>query len=80
MLGGEERVIELLENELRKLLSKPLLGEDEKQCLQQKSLWNFFMRPCVLGKDLLKIETFGLVQYVSHKQFPSDFLFFILLD
>lgn len=38
------------------------------------------MRPCVLGKDLLRIEKSGLVQYVSRKQFPSASLFSILLD
>ncbi|CBI27785.3 unnamed protein product, partial [Vitis vinifera] len=77
-LGGEEVVIELLENESRKQLSKPLLeGEDEKQWLQEKSLRNFFMRPCVLGKDLLRIEKSGLVQYMILKTVCA-FLAFVL--
>lgn len=66
-LGGERRVIELLENKLRKQLDKPLLEEtDENQGEERRSYINFFFRPFVLGKDLLIIEKFGLVQYVSH--------------
>ena len=66
MVGGEERVIELLEDESRKLLSKPLLEEEgEKPKLHKRTCRNFFLQPCLLGKDLLTIEKFGLVQYVS---------------
>lgn len=66
-IGGERRVKELLENKHRKQLGKPLLEqEEENQGAEQRSFSNFFFRPCVLGKDLLSIEKFGLVQYVSH--------------
>ena len=67
MPGGERSVIEVLENESRKLLSKPLVeGASEKSINgKERSLWNFFLRPSILGKDLLTIEKFGLVQYVS---------------
>lgn len=67
MVGGESRVVELLENKSRKQLGEPLLeGEDENRTVQERSFSNFFFRPCTLGKDLLAIEKFGLVQYVSH--------------
>lgn len=67
-LGGEERVIELLEDESRKSLNKPLLeGVDEQPQLQERTFWNFFRRPSVLGEDLLTIEKFGLVQYMILK-------------
>ena len=67
MVGGESRVVELLENKSRKQLGEPLLEEeDENRILQERSFSNFFFRPCTLGKDLLAIEKFGLVQYVSH--------------
>ncbi|KAA8534760.1 hypothetical protein F0562_029798 [Nyssa sinensis] len=76
-LGGEQQVIQLLEDESRKLLSEPLLeGADEKP-LQQRTCRNFFLRPCVLGKDLLTIEKFGLVQYMILKTVCA-FLAFIL--
>lgn len=66
MLGGEERVVELLEDESKKSLKKPLLeGADENPQPQQRTFWNFFCQPDVLGEDLLTIEKFGLVQYVS---------------
>ncbi|KAK3034517.1 hypothetical protein RJ639_032506 [Escallonia herrerae] len=65
---GERKVIDLLEDESRKLLSKPLLeGTDKQPDLPKRTLWNFFRRPCVLGKDLLTIEKFGLVQYMILK-------------
>jgi hypothetical protein len=66
MVGGERRVIELLENKSREQLGKPLLeGADENRSVDQRSFRNFFFRPCTLGKDLLVIGKFGLVQYVS---------------
>ncbi|KAK2997188.1 hypothetical protein RJ639_024822 [Escallonia herrerae] len=66
--SGERKVIDLLEDESRKLLSKPLLeGTDKQPDLPKRTLWNFFRRPCVLGKDLLTIEKFGLVQYMILK-------------
>lgn len=65
--GGERRVVELLEDQSGKLLNKALIeGEDEKRRKPHWSLRNFFLRPAILGKYLLTIEKFGLVQYVSH--------------
>ncbi|KAG5549198.1 hypothetical protein RHGRI_014535 [Rhododendron griersonianum] len=67
-LGGERRVIELLEDESEKLLSKSLLeGAEDKPKSEHRTLRNFFLQPCVLGKDLLSIEKFGLVQYMILK-------------
>lgn len=61
-------MIELLEEESEKLLSKPSLeGEVQKPKSELKTLRNFFLQPCVLGKDLLTNEKFGLVQYASAK-------------
>ncbi|XP_048335637.1 protein LAZ1 homolog 2 isoform X2 [Ziziphus jujuba] len=80
-LGGEQCVIELLEDESRKMLNKPLLeeGEGKKKHSEEEhgTLWNFFFRPCILGKDLLTIEKFGLVQYMILKTFCA-FLAFLL--
>ncbi|XP_021804988.1 protein LAZ1 homolog 2 [Prunus avium] len=67
-LGGERRVVELLENQSGKLLNKPLIeGTDENRTEPHWSLRNFFLRPCILGKHLLNIEKFGLVQYMILK-------------
>uniref|UniRef100_A0A2N9I6A4 Protein LAZ1 homolog 2 n=1 Tax=Fagus sylvatica TaxID=28930 RepID=A0A2N9I6A4_FAGSY len=78
MVGGERRVIELLENKSRKQLGEPLLeGADENQTVQQRSFCNFFFRPFTLGKDLLAIEKFGLVQYMILKMVCA-FLAFLL--
>ena len=64
-------MIELLDDESKKLLSKPLLeGADEKPKSRQRTFRNFFLQPRALGKDLLTIEKFGLVQYVSPKKVP----------
>ncbi|GAV64774.1 Solute_trans_a domain-containing protein, partial [Cephalotus follicularis] len=77
-LGGERRVAELLESESRKRLGKPLLEDAEKnQGEQRRSLSNFFFRPCVLGRNLLSIERFGLVQYMILKTICA-FLAFLL--
>ncbi|PSS15453.1 hypothetical protein CEY00_Acc12944 [Actinidia chinensis var. chinensis] len=77
-LGGEQRVIELLDDESKKLLSKPLLeGADEKPKSRQRTFRNFFLQPRALGKDLLTIEKFGLVQYMILKTVCA-FLAFIL--
>lgn len=67
MVGGERRVVELLEYETEKHLSEPLLeGEDKNQAaLQNRSFKHFFLRPRVLGQNLYTIVKFGLVQYVS---------------
>ncbi|GKV24714.1 hypothetical protein SLEP1_g34295 [Rubroshorea leprosula] len=77
-LGGERRVEELLENEPRNQVNEPLLeGSDKDQQLKRKSLSNFFLRPWLLGKDLLTIENFGLVQYMILKTLCA-FLAFVL--
>ncbi|XP_041009181.1 protein LAZ1 homolog 2 isoform X2 [Juglans microcarpa x Juglans regia] len=77
-LGGERMVIELLENNSRKQLGKRLLeGADENRSVQQKSFRNFFFQPCILGKDLLVIIKFGLVQYMILKTVCA-FLAFLL--
>ncbi|XP_039043180.1 protein LAZ1 homolog 2 [Hibiscus syriacus] len=69
-IGGERRVIQLLENESIKRLGKPLLEREEQQEeIHQKSFSNFFFRPSLIGKDLLTIERFGLVQYMILKTF-----------
>ncbi|KAI5445621.1 hypothetical protein KIW84_013731 [Lathyrus oleraceus] len=69
-LGGEGRVVELLEDESEENLEKPLLQDsDENIDTERRSFCNFFWRPCKLGKDVLAIEKFGLVQYVGAKTF-----------
>lgn len=66
MQGGERRVVELLESESTKQLDEPLIEGEEKRSRSQRTLCNFLLKPRVLGKDLLTIEKFGLVQYVGH--------------
>jgi len=67
-LGGERKVVELLEDESEEHLEKPLLHDsDENNGTEERSFCNFFWHPCKLGKDLLVIEKFGLVQYVGAK-------------
>ncbi|KAF1892543.1 hypothetical protein Lal_00011009 [Lupinus albus] len=67
-LGGERRVVELLEEESEENHRKPLLGgSDENHGIQHRPFCNFFCHPCMLGKDLLTIEKFGLVQYMILK-------------
>ncbi|TQD93716.1 hypothetical protein C1H46_020720 [Malus baccata] len=68
-LGGERKVIELLENQSEKLLNRPLIEgvADDDHTVPHWSLRNFFVRPSVLGKHLLNIEKFGLVQYMILK-------------
>ncbi|XP_062010911.1 protein LAZ1 homolog 2 [Rosa rugosa] len=67
-LGGERRVVELLENQSGKLLNKALVeGEDENCRKPHWSLRNFFRRPTIIGKNLLTIVKFGLVQYMILK-------------
>ncbi|CAL5184695.1 unnamed protein product [Lathyrus oleraceus] len=77
-LGGEGRVVELLEDESEENLEKPLLQDsDENIDTERRSFCNFFWRPCKLGKDVLAIEKFGLVQYMILKTVCA-FLAFIL--
>ncbi|XP_038890330.1 protein LAZ1 homolog 2 [Benincasa hispida] len=76
-LGGERRVVELLESESTIQLDEPLIEGEEKRSRPQRTLWNFLLKPRALGKDLLTIEKFGLVQYMILKT-ASAFLAFIL--
>ncbi|KAL8137217.1 hypothetical protein V2J09_003218 [Rumex salicifolius] len=77
-LGGEDKVIEMLEDDSSKLLRKALLeGVSEKAAAKPKSFRNFFLQPCILGEDLLTIEKFGLVQYMILKTLCA-FLSFLL--
>ncbi|KAK1313319.1 hypothetical protein QJS10_CPA06g02516 [Acorus calamus] len=77
-LGGEERVIEILENETQKRLNEPLLEEEDiKRLADERSFHHFFFRPNIIGSDLYSIEKFGLVQYMILKTFCA-FLAFIL--
>lgn len=78
MPGGEQRVLEMLESESRKSLNKPLLEEDDEPRQHKRSFIDFFRRPNMLGEDLLTIEKFGLVQYVSYGK--SLLLYFYLLN
>jgi len=74
VLGGEGKVVELLEDEYAEHLGKSLLdGVDENHDMDDRSFCNFFWHPAKLGKDLLTIEKFGLVQYVSGGSFPRYF-------
>ncbi|CAM8977537.1 unnamed protein product [Rhodiola kirilowii] len=67
-LGGERSVVCLLEAESKESVNKALLeDEDTKLKTQQSSLRKFIMRPYFLGRDLLSIEKFGLVQYMILK-------------
>ncbi|XP_077236403.1 organic solute transporter ostalpha protein (DUF300) isoform X3 [Tasmannia lanceolata] len=67
-LGGEESVIQMLEDESRKQLSKPLLqGENNIGATRKPSFLDFFCRLRVLGKDLYTIVKFGIVQYMILK-------------
>ncbi|CAG7869786.1 unnamed protein product, partial [Brassica rapa] len=80
-LGGERRVVELLEDESR----EPLLeGEENKSKKKTKKtqkqrnpLWKFLCEPYVLGPELFVIEKFGLVQYMILKTLCA-FLAFLL--
>ncbi|XP_022636166.1 protein LAZ1 homolog 2 isoform X2 [Vigna radiata var. radiata] len=67
-LGGEGKVVELLEDEYAEHLGKSLLdGLDENHDMDDRSFCNFFWHPGKIGKDLLTIEKFGLVQYMILK-------------
>ncbi|XP_075079609.1 protein LAZ1 homolog 2-like isoform X3 [Nicotiana tabacum] len=65
--GGEQEVVELLEDERRKQISQSLLGGEGKAVTQKRTLYNFIFHPCVMGKNLFTIEKFGLVQYMILK-------------
>lgn len=66
------KVIELLEDESRKEISKPLLEGDENSKLQRRTFRNFILHPSALGKDLFTTIKFGLVQYVNSSYLISN--------
>ncbi|XP_010666844.2 protein LAZ1 homolog 2 isoform X1 [Beta vulgaris subsp. vulgaris] len=77
-LGGEERVLELLEDKSTNVLNKPLLeGRDTEPESHPKSFRDFFLDPCALGEQLFSIIKFGLVQYMILKTVCA-FLAFVL--
>ncbi|KAL9224197.1 hypothetical protein vseg_000259 [Gypsophila vaccaria] len=76
-LGGEERVLELLETESRNALEKPLLEETNAKSKPKTKFCDFFLKPCALGKRLFSIIKFGLVQYMILKTVCA-FLAFLL--
>ncbi|KAL2327290.1 hypothetical protein Fmac_020717 [Flemingia macrophylla] len=68
LVSGEAKVMELLEDQSGEHISKPLLdGLDKNHGIEHRSFCNFFRHPSKLGKDLLAIEKFGLVQYMILK-------------
>lgn len=75
ILGGEERVIELLENAARKEISVKLLKDEDEEVQHHHSISDFIFRPIVFGKDLYTILKFGVVQYVSGYNYLSLYLF-----
>ncbi|XP_068660897.1 protein LAZ1 homolog 2 [Aristolochia californica] len=72
-LGGEGRVLALLENETKKVLEESLLQGDEcsngEEQSKGKPFSSFFLKPFVLGKRLYTIIKFGIVQYMILKIF-----------
>ncbi|XP_073034879.1 protein LAZ1 homolog 2 [Primulina eburnea] len=66
-LGGELRVLDFLEDEAKKQISRPLLEGKKGARLKQRTYCNFVCHPHVLGKDLFTIIKFGLVQYMILK-------------
>ncbi|CAN1243332.1 Protein LAZ1 homolog 2 [Linum perenne] len=74
-LGGEARVLEILETDSQRQLVQPFLKEDDEE--KRSSIINFFCHPCVIGRDLFNIERFGLVQYMILKTLCA-FLAFVL--
>ncbi|KAG9458060.1 hypothetical protein H6P81_002568 [Aristolochia fimbriata] len=72
-LGGEGRVLALLENETKKQLEESLVQGDEHSSkedqLKRKKFISFFLKPYALGKRLYTIIMFGIVQYMILKIF-----------
>ncbi|XP_072971409.1 protein LAZ1 homolog 2 [Typha angustifolia] len=67
-LGGEGRVVELLENATDKQFNERLLEDENKGGRPQTSSFcDFFCHPTLLGKDLYTIVKFGIVQYMILK-------------
>ncbi|GAA0167030.1 transporter [Lithospermum erythrorhizon] len=66
-LGGEPKVVQLLEADSNNEINKPLLEKQGRPDNQRGRLRNFIFRPSVLGRDLFIIEKFGIVQYMILK-------------
>ncbi|XP_057806612.1 protein LAZ1 homolog 2 [Salvia miltiorrhiza] len=66
-LGGELQVMEFLDEEAKKQISKPLLEGEKSSQQQGKRFCNFFFHPCLVGRELFSIIKFGLVQYMIMK-------------
>ncbi|KAG6389086.1 hypothetical protein SASPL_150545 [Salvia splendens] len=78
-LGGELQVMEILEDEAKKQLSKPLLEKEKRSQLEHGTFCNFIFHPCLLGKELFSIIRFGLVQYMILKTFCALLTLFLEL-
>ncbi|KAG2329634.1 hypothetical protein Bca52824_000814 [Brassica carinata] len=75
-LGGERRVVELLEDESKEPLLEGEENKSEKKTQKQRNpLWKFLCEPYVLGPELFVIEKFGLVQYMILKTFCAFLAF-----
>ncbi|CAN1224245.1 Protein LAZ1 homolog 2 [Linum grandiflorum] len=84
-LGGEGRVLQILESDSKRQLVKPLMQEQEQDEEKQDhhvaalgrrpSMLNFFFHPCVIGSDLFDIERFGLVQYMAIAAITHAYVF-----
>ncbi|KAJ4755350.1 organic solute transporter ostalpha protein (DUF300) [Rhynchospora pubera] len=67
-LGGEPRVVDMLENKANEELQEQLLEEGEKKGSRKEgSFCDFFCHPIFLGKDMYTTVKFGLVQYMILK-------------
>ncbi|XP_020099817.1 protein LAZ1 homolog 2 isoform X1 [Ananas comosus] len=67
-VGGERRVVELLEAAAEKQLNEQLLEEGgTRQKHPRRRFRDFFCHPTLLGKDLYTIIKFGIVQYMILK-------------
>ncbi|KAF3323446.1 transmembrane protein 184 [Carex littledalei] len=67
-LGGEPRVVEMLENKANQELREELLEKGGEEGENKKgSFCDFFCHPAILGKDMYTTVKFGLVQYMILK-------------
>ncbi|XP_020536489.1 protein LAZ1 homolog 2 isoform X1 [Jatropha curcas] len=81
-LGGEKRVVELLENEKQKCFgrSQPLVeGSEENQGQRERSCISFLCKPYIIGSYVFTIVKFGLVQYMILKTFCASLAFLLEL-
>lgn len=68
ILGGEPRVVEMLENKANQELREELLEKGGEEGENKKgSFRDFFCHPAILGKDMYTTVKFGLVQYVREQ-------------